>query len=235
MLKKLYQLQQLEAAAAALNAERINSDEYRQLRSIRASFEAEKQKLAQANAAIAKLEKQIESLEKRKSELEVRIAGEKQAMYDGSVTNSRELEARQGQLESLQSKAEAAQKEKSEQQPLLVKKQEEAGKLRHTLTDKQIEFSRIRDIYQVKQEERDGRGRRLEEEKAALIAEIDADSLAWFETQRERFAGAPVAFLNSQRICSGCHTMVPQSTYKRASSGISTLCENCGRTLFVED
>ena len=47
MLKKLYQLQQLEAAAAALNTERINSDEYRQLRSIRSSFEAEKQKLAQ--------------------------------------------------------------------------------------------------------------------------------------------------------------------------------------------
>ena len=45
MLKKLYQLQQLEAAAAALNTERINSDEYRQLRSLRASFEVEKQKL----------------------------------------------------------------------------------------------------------------------------------------------------------------------------------------------
>ena len=235
MLKKLYQLQQLEAAAAALNAERINSDEYRQLRSIRASFEAEKQKLAQVNAAIAKLEKQIVDLEKRKSEFEERIAKEKQAMYDGSVTNARELDARKNQLESLQSKAEGAQKDRNEQQSQLVKKQEEAGKLRHTLTDMQVEFSRIRDIYQVKQEERDGRGRQLEEEKAALIARIDADALAWFEAQRQRFAGMPVAFLDRQRICSGCHTMVPQSTYKRAASGMNTLCENCGRTLFVED
>lgn len=235
MLKKLYQLQQLEAAAAALNTERINSDEYRQLRSLRASFEVEKQKLAQANAAILKLEKQIDSLEKRKAEFDARIAKEKQAMYDGSVTNARELEARKNQLESIQAKSDAAQKEKNEQQLLLVKKQEEAGKLRQTLTDMQVEFSRIRDIYKVKQEERDGRGKHLEEEKAALITEIDADSLAWFDAQLERFAGSPVAFLNRQRICSGCHTMVPQSTYKRAASGTTTLCENCGRTLFVED
>lgn len=235
MLKKLYKLQQLEAAAAALNTERINSDEYRQLRSIRSSFEAEKQKLAQANAAIAKLEKQIETLEKRKADLESRIDKEKQAMYDGSVTNARELDARKNQLESLQYKAETALKDKNEQQTALIKKQEEAGKLRQTLTEMQVEFSRIRDIYQVKQEERDGRGRHLADEKAALIANIDADSLKWYEAQRGRFAGTPVASLNRQRICSGCHTMVPLSTYKRAASGVNTLCENCGRTLFVED
>lgn len=235
MLKKLYKLQQLEAAAAALNTERINSDEYRQLRSIRSSFEAEKQKLAQANAAIAKLEKQIETLEKRKADLAARIDKEKQAMYDGSVTNARELDARKNQLESLQYKAETALKDKNEQQAALIKKQEEAGKLRQTLTEMQVEFSRIRDIYQVKQEERDGRGRHLEDEKAALIANIDADSLKWYEAQRGRFAGTPVAFLNRQRICSGCHTMVPLSTYKRAAAGVKTLCENCGRTLFVED
>lgn len=235
MLKKLYQLQQLEAAAAALNTERINSDEYRQLRSLRASFEAEKQKLVKANAAIAKLEKQIETLGKSKADLESRIDKEKQAMYDGSVTNARELDARKTQLESLQTKADQAQRDKNEQQSQLIKKQEEAGKLRHILTDKQVEFSRIRDIYQVKQEERDGRRWQLEEEKAALTEQIDTDALAWFNVQRERFAGTPVAFLNRQRICSGCNTMVPQSTYKRAASGISTLCENCGRTLFVED
>lgn len=235
MLKKLYQLQQLEAAAAALNTERINSDEYRQLRSLRASFEAEKQKLAKANAAIAKLEKQIETLGKRKADLESRIDKEKQAMYDGSVTNARELDARKNQLESLQAKSDTAHKDSNEIQSQLVKKQEEAGKLRQTLTDMQVEFSRIRDIYQVKQEERDGRGKNLEEQKAALIAQIDADSMKWYEAQRERFSGTPVAFLNRQRICSGCHTMVPQSTYKRAASGMNTLCENCGRTMFVED
>lgn len=235
MLKKLYQLQQLEAAASALNAERINSDEYRQLRSLRASFEVVKQKLAQVNATIAKLEKQIEALGKRKTDFEERIDKEKQAMYDGSVTNARELDACKTQLESLQTKADQAQRDKNEQQSQLIKKQEEAGKLRHILTDKQVEFSRIRDIYQVKQEERDGRRRQLEEEKVALTEQIDTDALAWFNVQRERFAGTPVAFLNRQRICSGCHTMVPQSTYKRVASGISTLCENCGRTLFVED
>lgn len=235
MLKKLYQLQQLEAAAAALNTERINSDEYRQLRSLRASFEAEKQKLAKANAAIAKLEKQIETLGKRKADLESRIDKEKQAMYDGSVTNARELDARKNQLESLQAKSDTAHKDENEIKSQLVKKQEEAGKLRQTLTDMQVEFSRIRDIYQVKQEERDGRGKNLEEQKAALIAQIDADSMKWYEAQRERFSGTPVAFLNRQRICSGCHTMVPQSTYKRAASGMNTLCENCGRTMFVED
>ena len=235
MLKKLYQLQQLELAITALDTERVNSDEYCQLRNIRKSFEADKQKLAESNTAIARIEGKIASVDKRLADLESRIAKEKKAIYDGSVTNTRELNARQGQLESLSEKLEIAQNEKGEHQKQLAKRQDEVEKLRRTLADMQSEFSRIRDIYQVKQEERDERGRQLATEKEALVSQIDADSLAWYEKTRQRFAGTPVACLNKQRICSGCHTMLPLTAYKRAAAGQRILCENCGRTLFVED
>ena len=235
MLKKLYQLQQLELAISALDAERINSDEFKQLRALRKSFEADKQKLAESKAATAKIEGKIASVGKRISDFESRISKEKQAIYNGSVTNTRELNARQGQLESLEGKLENAQNEKSEHQQQLSKKQDEIEKLRHTLVDIQSEFSRIRDIYQVKQEERDERGRQLAAEKEALVSQIDADSLAWYEKQRDKHAGTPVACLNKQRICSGCHTMLPFTAYKRAAAGQRILCENCGRTLFVDD
>lgn len=235
MLKKLYQLQQLELAITALDTERVNSDEYRQLRTIRRSFEEDKHKLAESNAAIAKIEAKINTVEKRLADLESRIAKEKKAIYDGSVTNTRELNARQGQLESLTAKLEIAQEEKGEHQKQLAKRQDEVEKLRRTLADMQREFSRIRDIYQVKQEERDERGIQLAAEKEALVSQIDDDSLAWYEKQRESLSGTPVAYLNKQRICSGCHTMLPLTAYKRAASGQRILCENCGRTLFVDD
>ena len=235
MLKKLYQLQQLETALSALDSERVNSDEYKQLRTLRKSFDADKQKLAESKAAIAKIESKIATVGKRITDLESRISKEKQAFYNGSITNTRELNARQGQLESLEYKLEAAQCEKSEHQKQLSKRQDEVEKLRRTLTDMQSEFARIRDIYQVKQEERDELGRELAAEKDALVSQIDAESLAWYEKQRESFAGTPVAYLNKQRVCSGCHTMLPLTAYKRAASGQRILCENCGRTLFVDD
>jgi len=235
MLKKLYRLQQLEAAASALDAERINSDEYRRLQAIRAGFDADKKKLAHLQSVIAGLEAHAAEADSRRADLEARLARENQALYDGSVTNSRELKARENQLESLSKKLKAANDEKARDLEQLAQTQEQAGKLRQGLTDMQVEFSCIKGIYQIKQEERDARGRQLAEEKEALLAGVDADSLAWFESHRAAFAGTPVACLDKHCICSGCHTMVPQSTYKRAAQGQTAVCENCGRTLFVAD
>lgn len=235
MLNELYQLQQLEIAAAALETERVNSDEYRQLLAIRTSFEAGKEKLNKLKAEIAKLESRMAAFVDRVAELEGRIEKEKQAMYDGSVTNPRELAAREGQLESLESKLETVQNDREERKNQLLNKQDEAAKLRASLTDMKEEFSRIRDLYQVKQEERDGRRQQLLAEKEVLVQQIDADSLAWFESVKDNFAGAPIARLDKAQICSGCHTMVPPTTYKRTALGQRTFCENCGRTLFVDD
>lgn len=235
MLKKLYQLQLLDKALAELDAERVNSDEYRQLRSIRAGFESGKERYGKLNAEIAKVEGRLKASAGRLEELEGKIAQEKQAMYDGSVTNARELAARQSQLANMESKLEEAQNDRAQRRQQLMAKQEEAAKLRASLTDLQTDFSRIRDLYQLKQEERDVRCRQLTEERQALLPEIDAVSLNWFESARDKFAGAPVARLDKSQICGGCHTMVPPATYRRAAQGQRTCCENCGRTLFVDD
>lgn len=235
MLKKLYRLQQLEAAAQALQAERVNSDEYRQLYRLRTVFEADKKKLNQLRVDKAKLKGKIAALTRSGEELGARIAAEKQAMYDGSVTKAKELSARESQLDSLERKLAAVEGEAAELQVLFSKKQEEDARLRQALAEMRSEFSRIRDIYLVRQEERDGRSQRLEEEKAALLAQIDGAELAWYEARQGSFAGTPVACLDRQRICSGCHTMAPQTTYKRAALGQRPLCEKCGRTLFVDD
>ena len=77
MLKKLYQLQQLETALSALDSERVNSDEYKQLRTLRQSFDADKQKLAESKTAIAKIEGKIAAVGKRITDLESRVSKEK--------------------------------------------------------------------------------------------------------------------------------------------------------------
>ena len=235
MLKQLYQLQQLELAVSALEAERVNSDEFNQLRSLRASFEATKQKLAAVNGEIARREEKIKSCDNRRLDLEARIDREKKAIYDGSVTRPKELDARNSQLAALQNKLEAAEQERAEHLEQLAKDQDKAGSIRRSLTEMQTEFSRIRDIYQVKQEERSSRGRLLEDQKTALLQEVDESSLAWYEAHRSDFGGTPIACLSKERICSGCHTLLPLSTYKRAAQGQKTVCENCGRTLFVDN
>lgn len=234
MLKQLYQLQELETAERGLNEERLNSEEYQQLRGLKAAFDQEKDSWQRLNTAIARLEAKLGAAATRSNELEQRLGEERQAMYDGSVTNPKEQSAREAQAAALERKLEAVQEERTQHQQQLISRQEEAGRLHAALTDKQAEFSRVRDIYQQAQAGRDAQAAELEAQKAALLPLIPAEELAWFESQREKFANTPVAMLDSRQVCSGCHTMAPPVAFKRILGGQTICCEKCGRTLFVD-
>ena len=103
------------------------------------------------------------------------------------------------------------------------------------MADDHNQFLELKTAVRKIQEDSAKRLTELEEEKKALIANIDADELSWYENVRNKCGGSPVAKLSADHVCSGCHTIVPPITFKRTSMGRKTICENCGRTLFVEE
>ena len=101
MLNLLFRLQQLEAEERSIAAERINSQEYKQLRAIKAAFDAKKQQYLRLSEDIASLAGELETFPARLAEAERRLAAEQTAIYDGSVSSSKALAARESQAASL--------------------------------------------------------------------------------------------------------------------------------------
>lgn len=234
MLNLLFRLQQIEAEERAIAAERINSQEYKELRSIKAAFDVKKQQYSRLMNDLDSLAEEINGFPARLAEGRSRLEKERAAIYDGSVSSPKALAAREAQVKALEENLAELQALEAMHLGEREQKRAVASQLEQEMEEQYHCFRDIKQSYQAAQDIRQQRLDALNAAKAELIPGIDAQSMQWFEEQRQRFGGTPVASLNEQHICSGCHTMVPPITYKRTMLGQRTFCEKCGRILFVE-
>lgn len=234
MLNLLFRLQQLEAEERSIAAERINSQEYKQLRAIKAAFDAKKQQYLRLSEDIASLAGELETFPARLAEAERRLAAEQTAIYDGSVSSSKALAARESQAASLAESLSELRSLQAAYEGEQAQKQAVSEQLRREMEEQYLSFRDIKQSYQAAQDIRQQKLDQLTAAKQQIVSRVDGQTLLWFEQQREKFGGSPVACLNQQHICSGCHTMAPPITYKRTLQGQRTYCEKCGRILFVE-
>lgn len=235
MLKTLYALQQLEVSEAAINTERMNSLEYKELRSIKAAFDVKKQQYQRLQNDIAALSDLLATYPRQISVQQEKINAEQAAIYDGSVSSPKVLAAREAQLAALHEGLARLEEEQRLKQLELDQKQSAVVCLKEELMEQYQSFHRVKELYQAAQADRDSRLAGLAEKKAMLLQEIDPKTLAWYESLREKFNGTPVARLDEQHVCSGCHTIVTPIAYKRALLGKLANCEKCGRVLFVDE
>lgn len=233
MLNSLYRLQGLEEAEQALALEKTSSSQYRELRAIKAAFTAQKQQYLRLSDEVAALEEEAATAPARIAQQENRVREEQSAIYDGSVSSPKVLAARESQLAALQDELSALRKALSDSQTELRQKQEAAQRLKADMTEQHERFRGIKETFLAEQEVRDRRLEELAQAKAQLLQGIDPSALAWFQSQRAKFDGSPVAMLDDNHVCSGCHTMTTPITYKRTTQGQQTYCEKCGRRLFV--
>ncbi|MDO4581211.1 MAG: hypothetical protein Q4B96_01330 [Bacillota bacterium] len=234
MLKLLFQLQSIEAAERAVHNEKKNSAEYQRLCALKADFEREKHEWQELNEQIAQIEQALFAYPALIKELREKCEAEKQAIYDGSINSTKELDARQSQAAAHEQKLAEAEQEAAglgEKKAALDARQAE---LKQQMEGVYQQFMQTKEQFQQRQAQWQAHERKLAEQKAALVKDIDPDSLSWFEQNRDKFHGSPVARLDAKHVCSGCRTIVPPVTYKRTVLGQKTFCEKCSRILFVD-
>ncbi|MCL1905813.1 MAG: hypothetical protein FWG06_02260 [Clostridiales bacterium] len=234
MLTLLYTLQNLEAGEAAIRAAQKNCEEYRRVQDLKTVFERQKRELLQLQEQLSALQKLTQSLPREIADINARLERERAAVYDGSVANIREFNARQTQISVLEEKNTALAEEHSKKQEEFQQGLRQARQLKQDLEE---QFKNLSQEYQRYDELRQGWQGELSTlavEKEALLAQINSADLAWYEAQKPLFAGTPVAILDSNQACGGCRTMVTPILYKRTVQGDRTRCEKCGRYLFVE-
>lgn len=156
-------------------------------------------------------------------------------MYDGSVTNSKELAKLQQQ--SLQLKNQASSFEEEQ-----LQKMEEKERLliflrveQHQLAAEVAEFKKQKMLYEMEKLNIDQEIAELGEEKERILIQISPQSLKKFRASQKAFNGSPIALVTVNLLCTFCHVEMNRhvaESAKQAPGKVS--CESCGRILYVE-
>ncbi len=227
----LFQLQQLDLELDRLTAEQQTISTSLQgstkLRKLRTEYENAQQQLQSGQQAQKEAEWTFEDLDHRIKEQELRL-------YNGTVTNAKELQTLQQEVQRLRA-------QQSRQEDTLLQVIDATEALEEAVKQKLTLLKQAEDSWQ---QEADGllkRREHIEEKKqeqqakrGSLTNELDEELLARYNTMRRTKQGRAISKIE-QSSCQWCRVILTPSELQqvRISSELQT-CSNCGRILYYE-
>ena len=226
----LFALQETDSAldSRAQDLERVLEQLAGDDRLSEAQAAAESARAARAAAAHAAHEVETELADHR-----AHLAPKETRLYDGSITNARELEDLQHEVEGLQRQQRAIEDRQLEAIDRLerataaqAEAEQQAATLAAAIAAEQAKLHQ--------QEEQITADRtRLEAQRAVRAGRIDPPRLALYERLRRTRHGRAVARVE-RGACLGCRISLPSAIVQRARSGSSVVqCTSCERILYV--
>lgn len=172
------------------------------------------------------LEQEVEGIRQKLSALEKKL-------YGGTVANPKELEAMTLEAKQFRNQISTREDRLLEQydrvEALTAAASEASARLeaaRASYENSQRELSSERDELQASIAEN-------EQQRVAVLAEIEAPTLRAYEGLRRTRAGLAVAEV-AQRTCQGCRVTLPvNEEIKARSSPELVFCQSCGRILYT--
>jgi predicted nucleic acid-binding Zn-ribbon protein len=226
----LWELQQIDSAIAELDADLQALDDGSQLREQLAEAEAElgrRQGLHSDDAAAqSKLEAELEKAETKRKQIMDKA-------YGGTISNPKELETLEQEIESLGRTKDRYENQLLELFDKVDREQESVdaqdgvvkglrARLEETVATHASETERLSDEIA-----------RLRAERATAEAAVDASSLAKYERVRERAANMGVAAVEGG-MCAGCRVTLPVVQVNAlVRSAELQQCESCSRLLWI--
>ena len=234
MLKDLYELQKIEAEERRICAAAKESQAYRGMKKYKASFDNKMAKYNDAEKDLASLTEQLAEFPGKLQELKAKLEEEKNSMYDGSVENVKEMEAREAQIAALEDKIDDTEALQTLYTGEKERKEQAQQELKLSMAKDYAAFKNCKADYLAIEE-----GNKLELEKLAADKEAVRSTLSdedkeWYAKYGHKCGGTPIARLGADQVCQGCFTIVPPVTYHRTVQGQDTYCEKCGRVLFID-
>jgi predicted nucleic acid-binding Zn-ribbon protein len=170
--------------------------------------------------------------ERRLQEFDERIRRAEADLYSGRITNPRELQLLQHEIEQ-------AKQTREELEVQMLRMWETLETLKQDIDASERDLQHIERLYEAHVEEYRQRKAALESEIAfhekerdKLAQQIDPDARQRYQTLRERLGGTAVALVD-QKACSVCHTLLTPYTLKRLETEDALIsCESCGRLLY---
>lgn len=226
--RDLYQLQEIELALEA--NEQAQTKISNQL--------GESQEVLKARAKLAAEQKHIEELSKQQKsaeweidDLTTKIKAIEKKLYDGKITNSKELS-------NLQTESEDFKKRRSGFEDKVLDLMEQADLSRKNFDGINNDIARLVTQWQSQQKQLTGEMEQLkanhatlDSKKQVLVPQIDANAVGIYRELRKR-KGTAIARIE-QGTCLGCRITLPNSDLQQAKGGGLVKCSSCSRILFL--
>ena len=226
--RDLYQLQEIELALEA--NEQAQTKISNQLGESQEVLKA-RTKLATEQKHIEELGKQQKSAEWEIDDLTTKIKAIEKKLYDGKITNSKELS-------NFQTEAEDFKKKRSGFEDKVLDLMEQVDLSRKNLDGINNDIARLVAQWQSQQKQLTGEMEQLkanrailDSKKQALVPQIDANAVGIYRELRKR-KGTAIARIE-QGTCLGCRITLPNSDLQQAKGGGLVKCSSCSRILFL--
>lgn len=174
------------------------------------------------------------SLKLEIAELKDKSARLEKTLFSGSITNAREVQTHEKELESLAKRIESKQSELAS----LGTKVKEAENISQAAETK----------YQAARKAIQGHKKKVDDEKVTLeaefkrlnaarpdaLAKVGKPTLARYEAVKKRGGGVGMVKVD-KNSCGGCHTALSTKTIELAKEGKFVTCESCHRLLYYTE
>jgi len=170
--------------------------------------------------------------ERRLKEFDERIRRAEADLYSGRITNPRELQLMQQEIENAKKTREALDLQ-------MLQMWETLERMKRDIDASERDLRQIERFYEAHMEDYRQRKAALEgeiafneQEREKLAQQIDPEVRQRYQTLRERLGGTAIAVVE-QKACSVCHTLLTPYTLKRLETEDALItCESCGRLLY---
>ena len=231
MVATLFQLQQLDLELDRLTNEHQGITASLQgnakLRKLRSNYEIAQEEWQASLQTQKDAEWTLEDLNKR-------LQQQEQRLYNGSVTNPKELQSLQQEVQRLR-----AQQNRQEENLLEVIDTTES--LQETAQQQLTTLQQAEDAWQeeftaltTRRTQVEEQQRVLHEKREQIVASLNVDLVKRYETMRRTKQGRAVSKVE-QNSCQWCRVILTPSELQhvRISSELQT-CTNCGRILYYD-
>ncbi|MCE9557319.1 MAG: hypothetical protein K8R88_00055 [Armatimonadetes bacterium] len=228
----LYALYKLHLADARIVELKTRAATFDPTKATRTAIEKLKPAHDAAKAKLDKLSSDHTDLELKFKTLFDKLNAQINYLYSGKVTNSRESEALEKDIESLRDRA-----DKAEEERLAVAEATPAARKAYGDVHEKMEVLKkeLAVAYQAALKERDQLQADYKESvkvRNDRAVKVPAGLLAQYDAIRVKHNGIGMGEILGGKTCGACGTNLPQKIVLSAREGKLVMCESCHRILF---
>ncbi len=227
----LYQLQQLD-----LELERVAAEQQVVAKSLQGNARLQELRI-EHNSAQQQLRSRLQAQKEAEwalEELTRRLGAQEQRLYSGMVSNPKELNALQQEIQHLRTQQGRQEDTYLEVMEATESLQEESRRKAETLQQAEEAWTRESAAMLARRDQLEVRKQELQARRTQMLTSIDAGFISRYEAMRRAKQGRAISKVE-QNSCQWCRVILTPSELQRVriSSQLQT-CTNCGRILYYD-
>lgn len=228
-LYTLYKLHEVDARIVEIKQVAAAFDPTRDLR---LAYEKAKKAADQAKAELDHLRGDHKDLELKFKTVFDRLTKQMDAMMGGKVTNPREIEALERDVEDLRDRADRVEQSRVAVAEKIPQATELSDRLQAEADEKKKVFAAAYKEAVKTSEALQTEYKELVAHRGPLAEKVPPGLLAQYDAIRHKYGGIGMSIIREGKFCGGCGTLVPTKSVAGVQEGKLITCETCHRILY---